>query len=61
MQHKPDVSLLWTQLPQLWISLFVNAFCDGNDFYDEGYGDTAVYLDVEGVAQSVGTDVMFNL
>ena len=25
MQHKLDVSLLWTQLPQLWTSLFLNA------------------------------------
>lgn len=56
MQHKLDVSLLWTQLPQLWTSLFVNAICDGNDLYDEQYGDTAVYLDVEDVVQSVGTD-----
>ena len=49
MQHKLDVSLLWT-------SLFVNAICDGNDLYDEQYGDTAVYLDVEDVVQSVGTE-----
>lgn len=27
-----------------------------NDLYDELYGDTAVYLDVEDVAQSLGTD-----
>ena len=56
MQHKLDVSLLWTQLPQLWTSLFVNAICDGNDLYDEQYGDTAVYLDAEDVVQSVGTE-----
>ena len=56
MQYKLDVSLLWTQLPQSWTSLFVNAICDGNDMYDELYGDTAVYLDVEDVAQSLGTD-----
>ena len=56
MQHKLDVSLLWTELPQLWTSFFVNAICDGNDLYDEVYGDTAVYLDVEDVVQSVGTD-----
>lgn len=54
MQYKLDVSLLWTQLPQSW-TLFVNAICDGN-MYDELYGDTAVYLDVEDVAQSLGTD-----
>ena len=28
----------------------------GNDMYDELHGDTAVYLDVEDVAQSLGTD-----
>lgn len=50
-----EVSLLWTQLPQSWTSLFVNAICDGNDMYDELYGDTAVYLDVD-VTQSQGTD-----
>ena len=28
IQHKLDISLLWTQLPQLWTSLFVNAICE---------------------------------
>ena len=56
MQHKLDVSLLWTQLPQLWTSLFINAICDGNEMYDKVYGATAVYLDAEDVAQSLGTD-----
>jgi len=56
MQYKLDVSLLWTQLPQSWTSLFVKAICDTNDMYDELYGDTAIYLDVEDVAQSLGTD-----
>lgn len=44
MQHKLDVSLLWTQLPQLWTFLFVNAICDGNDLYDEQYGSNMVIL-----------------
>lgn len=56
MQYKLDVSLLWTQLPQSWTSLFLNAICDSNDMNDELYGDTAVYLDVEDVVQSLGTD-----
>lgn len=56
VQYKLDVSLLWEQLPQLWASSFINAICDGNDMYDELYGDTAVYLDVEDVVQSVGTE-----
>ena len=55
-KHKLEVSLLWKQLPQLWIHSLINAICDGNDVYDELYGDTAVYLDVEDVVQSVGTD-----
>ena len=56
MQYKLDISLLWTQMPHLWCSLFVNAICDGNDMYDELFGDTAVYLDVEDVVQSLGTE-----
>ena len=56
IQHKLDISLLWTQLPQLWTSLFVNAICDGNEMYDEVYGATAVYLDAEDVAQSLGAE-----
>ena len=48
--------MLWTQLPQIWTALFVNAICDGNELYDDLFGDTAVYLDVEDVAQSLGTD-----
>ena len=55
-QHKLEVSLLWKQLPQLWIHSLINAICDGNEVYDELYGDTAVYLDVEDVVQSVGTE-----
>ena len=50
MQHKLGISLLWTQLPNLWCSLFVN------DMYDELFGDTAVYLDVKDVVQSVGAE-----
>jgi len=48
--------LLWTQLPQIWTALFVNAICDGNELYDALFGDSAVYLDVEDVAQSLGSD-----
>ena len=40
----------------MWIHSLINAICDGSDVYDELYGDTAVYLDVEDVVQSVGTD-----
>ena len=40
----------------MWTTLFVNAVCDGNDLYDELHGGTAVYLDVEDVAQSLDTD-----
>lgn len=56
MMHKLDISLLWGQLPQLWITLFVNAICDGNHIYDDHFGDTAVYLDVEDVVQASGTE-----
>lgn len=56
MMHKLDISLLWRQLPQLWITLFVNAICDGNDIYDDLFGDTAVYLDVEDIVQAAGTE-----
>lgn len=56
VQYNLDVSLLWKQLPQLWASSFISAICDGNDMYDEVYSDTAVYLDVEDVVQSVGTE-----
>ena len=55
-QHKLKVSLLWKQLSQLWIHSLINAICKGNEVYDELYGDTAVYLDVEDVVQSVGTE-----
>ena len=51
-----DISLLWQQLPQLWITLFVNAICDGNDIYDDLFGDTVVYLDVEDIVQAAGTE-----
>ena len=54
MKHKLDISLLWKQLPQLWLSTFVNVICDGNDIYDDLFCDTAVYLDVEDVVQAVG-------
>lgn len=40
----------------MWTTWFVNAICDGNEFYDDLFGDTAVYLDIEDVAQSLGTD-----
>ena len=40
----------------MWIHSLINAICDGNDMYDELYGDTAVYLDVEDVVQSVGSE-----
>ena len=33
--------------------VFVNAICDGNALYDELYGDTAVYLDVEDVVNDL--------
>ena len=56
MMHKLDISLLWNQLPQLWITPFVNARCDGNGIYDDLFGDTAVYLDVEDVVQAAGTE-----
>ncbi|PFX25190.1 Retrovirus-related Pol polyprotein from transposon 17.6 [Stylophora pistillata] len=52
-QNKLEISLLWTYLPQMWTTLFVNANCDGNDLYDELYGETAVYLDIEDVARSL--------
>ena len=55
-QQKLDVSLLWNQLPNVWVDSFVNAICDGNAVYDELYGDTAVYLDVEDVVNEVGHD-----
>jgi len=50
-KQKPEVSLLWKLLPQLWI-------CDGNDIHvsNELDGGTAIYLNVEDVVQSVGTD-----
>ena len=35
------------------VDFFVNAICD--DLYNEVYGNTAVYLDVKGVVQSVST------
>ena len=54
--HKLDISLLWGQLPQLWITLFGNAICDGNDIYDDLLGDTAVYLDVDDIVQAAGTE-----
>jgi len=46
-----DISLLLNQLPHVWVDFFVNAVCDGNALYDELYGDTAVYLDVEDLGQ----------
>ena len=52
-QNKLDVSLLWNQLPHLWLSSFVNAFCDGNEVYDKLYNNTAVYLDVEDVVNAI--------
>lgn len=53
-QNKLDLSLLWNQLPNVWLNSFINAICDGNEVYDELYGDTAVYLDVEDVVNAVG-------
>ena len=55
-QHKLDISLLWNQLPNIWVDSFVNAIGDGNALYDELYGDTAVYLDVENVVNDLGQD-----
>ena len=52
--NKLDISLLWNQLPDVWVNSFVNAICDGNEVYDELYCDTAVYLDVEDVVNAVG-------
>lgn len=53
-QHKLEISLLWNQLPSIWVNSLVNAICDGNEVYDELYCDTAVYLDVEDVVNAVG-------
>ena len=39
------------QLPNVWVDSFVNAVCDCNALYDELYGDTVVYLDVEDLGQ----------
>ena len=36
------LSLLWNQLPNVWVDKFVNAICDGNALYNELYGDTLV-------------------
>ena len=55
-QHKLDISLLWNQLPNIWVDSFVNAICDGNALYNELYGDTVVYLDVEDVVNDLGQD-----
>ena len=46
-QQKLDMSLLWIQLPNLWVHSFVNAICDGNALYDESFGDTTVYPNIE--------------
>ena len=46
--------LVWDQLPSVWVDLFTNAICDGNELYDELYCDAAVYLDVEDVVNAVG-------
>ena len=51
-----DISLLWEQLPQIWTNSFINAICEGNALYDELYGDTAVYLDVEDVVNAAGDE-----
>ena len=40
----------------MWITLFVNAICDGNHIHDDHFGDTAVYIDVEDVVQASGTE-----
>ena len=55
-QQKLDISLLWSQLPNVWVDSFVNAICDGNALCGELYGDTAVYLDVEDVVNELGQD-----
>ena len=55
-QQNLDVSLLWNQLPKVWVDSFVNAICDGNAIYDELYGDSTVYLDVDDVVNDVGHD-----
>jgi len=54
--HKLDLSLLWNELPQSWTGILINAICDGNALYDDLYSNTAVFLDVEDVAQSAGSE-----
>ena len=54
--QKLDISLLWNELPQIWVASLINSICDGNDIYDALYGDTAVFLDVEDVVESAGTE-----
>ena len=39
-QNKLKISLLWDQLPNVWLDSFLNAICDGNEVYDELYSDT---------------------
>ena len=58
-QNKLDLSLIWSQLPDVWFNSFVNAISDGNEVYDELYSNTAVYLDVEDVVNAVGD--LFNV
>ena len=52
-QKNLDISLLWNQLPNVWVDSFVNAVCDCNALYDELYGDTAVNPVVEGVVNDL--------
>ena len=55
-----DISLLWNQLPNIWIDCFVNAVCDGNYYYDQLFSDTAVFLDVDDVVNSLGQECQVN-
>ena len=55
-QQNLDISLLWNQLPNVWVDSFASAICEGNALYEELYGDTAVYLDVEDVVNDLGQE-----
>lgn len=36
--------------------LLIKAVCEGNELYDQLYADTAVYLDVEDVVNTIGAE-----
>lgn len=55
MQQNLEISLLWYQLPNIWVNSLVNSVCDGNALYDL-YSDTAVLLDVD-VVNTVGNEL----